>query len=228
MAGEAERRELERLVRGWLLNRPKPSSLRLMVGDEARAVGIPANATWANIAATVVKLRPDTIEALDPAGAVLRVTDFAELAGDELGDEVQIPGAPTLPTPAPGAAPPLEPFTVPPDPESQRFALVARLLADAYRHSTDVAFERIAGIIDRSEARAASLERSVDAMYRAQRLALERQQRDLEEREDEIEEAEEKGKGNGAIDKLVEHFAESFADDDAGTKTDAQPNGKAH
>jgi hypothetical protein len=223
-SSDAERRELERVLRGWLLKRPKPASLRIVVADEPRAVAIPPNATFATIAASVVRLRPDQIEALDPSGAVLRVTDFGELTGEEDGDE-RLPGAPTLPTPAPAA--PLEPLTVPPDPESQRFALVARLLADAYRHSTDVAFERIAGIIDRSEARAASLERAVDAMYRAQRAALERTARDLEEREEEIEEAEDK-KGNGAIDKLVEHFAESFSDDDAGDKGQPQPNGKAH
>lgn len=220
---EAERRELERVVRLWLLQKPRPASLVLAVGDERRAMALPPNAVWASVASTVVRMAPDSFEALDDKGAILRVTDFAELTGSD--DELDTP-RPT--TPAPPAAPDM---VVPPDPESQRFALVANLLAQAYRHGTHVAFERLAAMAERADSRAAGLERAIETQYRTERMRLERMARELEEREVEIEE-ERDVEGNGAIDKIVAHVAKHVGgvddDDDDAPPAEPQANGKAH
>ena len=212
-------RERLSLTRGWLLQRPRPSSLRLTVGTETRNVTIAPAQTWANVAETVVALDPDQIESHDEKWNVIRATEAH--FGDELELDDAGGGQRTTPAPPPE-------LVLAQDPESQRFALVARLLADAYRHSTDVAFERLADIAERQEARAATLERTVDTMYKVERHRLERAYRELEEREDEVEEATTETKDD-PIAKIIEGVAKHFGDDGAGDgETSPQPNGKAH
>lgn len=217
-----EDRERLRLTRGWLLQQPRPASLRLSVGTTTRNVSIQPNQSWADVAKTVVALDPDQIEALDDKGNIIRATNAHFGDDDELELE-QHSARPTTPAPA------LD-LVVPQDAESQRFALFARLLSDAYRHSTDVAFDRLAGIAEAQERRAQSLEATVDTMYKIERQRLERAYQDLEERED--EEEEERGKkGDDPIEKIIKGVAKHFGDDDAGDEPPAaeppQPNGKA-
>lgn len=192
-------------LRSWLLPSPRPVAVRVRVGKETHELSV-AGQTWAKVAASIIALEPDRIEALDAEGKVLRVTKPQETDDDE----------PTEATPAPVI--PAHAY----DPETLRFELVAKLLADAYRHSTDVAFTKIVDIVNAQNRRAESLERSLQASERILRRQIEDQAEELAEAQEQAE------KGPlGGITELVQGFmgGQQKAADQAAPKP---TNGKGH
>lgn len=152
-------------IRGWLLCAPKPTAIRVHSSDgQAHEIEC-SGQSWQSIAASVEALQPELVEALDAGGKLLRAMRPAD----------QEPSAPERSSSSSGSALPGA------DAETQRFVLVAKLLAEAYHHSTEVAFARIVDLFDATNRRSESTERARESMYRAQVKALEDQIRALGE-----------------------------------------------
>jgi hypothetical protein len=136
-------------IRGWLLCQPRPVSLRITNEDQAaHTLEIKPGQSWAQTAESVHALKPELIEALDDDGKLIRAVRPGDVESDEEADESE--GIPVLAN----------------DPESARLMMFARLIADAYKHSTDVAFARLADLLEVVNNRATSLERTVDSLNR--------------------------------------------------------------
>lgn len=143
-------------IRGWLLSQPRPATLRVITTDDRHhEVAVSNGVSWMAIAQSVQALNPALVEAYDEAGKILRAVRPLE-QGHADG-----PSA----TPAPLALP------TGTDPQSVMLLHFADLLAAAYRHSTDVAFERMVGMFEQMNRRSEVLERSLEQTYRLLRRA---------------------------------------------------------
>jgi hypothetical protein len=149
-----------RLIRNWLLKPPKPHSLRVTSGDDTQTLEF-GNQKYAAIAASIEALDPDKIEALDPNGKLIRAIkaeQFEEPASED--DD----GAPTAA--AKTNAKQLER-------EMAMLSKFGELLADAYKHSTTIAFGKMVELFDATAKRGESLEKSLAATERLLRRAYE-------------------------------------------------------
>ena len=142
-----------RELRGWLLCQPRAASLRCVSADQGEhKLAIDPGTSWIKVAETVAALQPELVEALDAKGQLIRAIRPDEVAADEDAE-------PNV--------------SLSQDPENARIITFAKLLADAYRHSTEVAFDKLAQLFDAVNRRSESLEKSLDAMLRIQRKAIE-------------------------------------------------------
>jgi len=187
-------------IRAWLLQQPRAASLRVQCGKERQDLSV-AGQSWAKLAGTIEAMQPDRIEALDVGGNLLRAVRPADV--DDVEQEAEAPPEASL-VPPPTAY----------DPETVRFELIAKLLADAHKFSVGVAFEKIVLIVDAQNRRSESLER---ALASAERL-MRKQAEDL------FEEAETKAQEN-PISDMVSGFLKG-AVNGSNEKT-TTPNGKA-
>lgn len=121
--------------------------------------------SWAAVAASITALDPDVVEALDEEGAILRVLS---------SDDMVKPAREALPPPPPPAPKPLSN-----DPETRRFELFATLLSDAYRHSTEVAFEKMVDLFAAVNKQGENTHKSLENMHKLMRRALEDRYDDL-------------------------------------------------
>jgi len=190
-------------IRAWLLQQPRAASLRVQTGKERQEIAV-AGQSWAKLAATIEAMQADRIEALDVGGNILRAVRPADV--DDV--EQEAPALPELIQPPPTAY----------DPETVRFELIAKLLADAHKFSVGVAFEKIVMIVDAQNRRSESLERALSS---AERL-LRRQAEELfDEAETKAREAEE-----NPLKDMVSGFLKGAANGGA-AKTTTPTNGKA-
>jgi hypothetical protein len=140
-------------IRAWLMIAPRPKAVRLSTeGVESRKLETPDGTKWIQVADTIDALEPELIEALNAEGGVIRAKRPAEFDDDEDEKEDTTGGTGI-------------PLNVQ-DPESIRLVTFAQLLANAYRHSTDVAFARLADMFEASTRRQEALERSLESMNR--------------------------------------------------------------
>jgi hypothetical protein len=149
-------------IRGWLLCQPRASTLRVLTAeDQNHEVAVTNGVSWMAIAQSIHALDPMRIEAYDADGKIIRVIRPRE-------ENV---------SPRPADATAAQPLILPPgtDPQSMLLLHFADLLAGAYRHSTDVAFERLASLFEAVNHRSESLERSLDTMHRLLRKAYQEQ-----------------------------------------------------
>lgn len=156
-------------MKAWLMQQPRPHIVRVTSLDGSINEVI-CGGPWPKVASTLVALQPELLEAMAPDKTLIRAArpnDQSEDWDDDDTDPSLSPRVPSLNNIAITAA----------DPETQRFALVAGLLAEAYRHSTDVAFNRLTTFLEMLLGRSADTERARDAVYRAQIKALEDQLR---------------------------------------------------
>ena len=179
-------------LRLWCMQMPRPSSVKVTCNDGAQhelACGAQANVGWKKLAETLVALDWQLIEALDEKGALIRATR------PELGDDDE-DGSPSLPIVA-----------VPQgtDAETQRFVLMAQLIANAYKHSTDTAFQRLSDMIEAASERAAEADRTRETFYRAQIRQLESQIRAMGKEPDAG------GDGGGMINAMLAQFMSGAA-----------------
>lgn len=138
-------------IRGWLLQHPRPATVKVQSSDgRAHEVSVTSGVSWMAIAQSVHALSPSLIECYDDKGKIIRAVRPDD--DDNNGDKDK--------------ALPLQLGNV--DPQSAQLIHFADLLAAAYRHSTDVAFERLASLFESSVRRAESLERTVDKLVRQQ------------------------------------------------------------
>lgn len=140
-------------IRTWLLAQPKPASVRLSCADDqTHEMEVVPGGSWARLAESIAAMEPVRIDALDAKGKLIRAVKPAEHQEHEDDDELEQGVAPAAKgNPLAGD-----------DAETRRFRLVAELIAQAYRHSTDVAFNKMTDMFGamnhRADALAASLE----------------------------------------------------------------------
>lgn len=197
-------------IRSWCLQQPRPSTLRVKSGKEVNDIPIVAGVPWSQYAKTVFALAPDTLQALDDKGNLLRVIN----PDDDDDDE------PAAAAPATAAA---ANAAIVVDPETARFQLFATLIAEAYRHSNDVAFNKLVEIANIMGKRGESLERSLSTLERQ----LHRQMLDNVEIQ---AEAAEQAAAN-PLNELINTVASGFAGGqsaraEAAAAPAAKPNGK--
>lgn len=154
-------------IRGWLLCQPRPVALHLKCGDDT-VHELECSGSWANIAASIEAMEPLLIEALDAKGKLIRA-----VRPDE--QEPEAPGAASKTDPVAAAA------VASVDAETRRFELMARLIAEAYKHSTDVAFTKLVDLATASNARSAMLEKNLESMHKLMNRALAKQVDEAEE-----------------------------------------------
>jgi len=136
-------------IRGWLLQHPRPATVHVQSEDGRRhEVSVSQGVSWMAIAQSVHALSPTLIECYDEKGKIIRAVRPQD---DDSSD-----GKQPLPLQLPANV----------DPHSVQLIHFADLLAAAYRHSTDVAFERLASLFEASVRRSESLERTIDKLVR--------------------------------------------------------------
>lgn len=119
---------------------------------QSHDIEVTAGANWARIADSILALTPDRIDALDVAGKLIRAVKPADVDAEE---EVEADeGIPVLAN----------------DPESIRLTTFARLLSEAYRHSTEVAFEKLGElfrmVVEKSQVQDATIDKLNAALTR--------------------------------------------------------------
>lgn len=151
-------------IRAWLMQTPKPALVRVhLEGGEKHDLkcGSAASVGWKKLSETILALPWDRLEAFDEEETLIRAT----AAGMDEEDE------------STGTAPPNIAVPVGMDSETARLTLVAQLLANAYRHSTDVAFQRLSDLITAMQRSTEDAERARESFYKAQIKSLETQLR---------------------------------------------------
>lgn len=140
-----------RAIRSWLITVPRPAFCRVTDASEAQhEVTLGPATNWARAAETIEALEPVRLEALDEKKGLIRATKYDPSGEEETDDGHTVPAAPRF------AMPPLPASS---DPETVRLITFAGLIADAYRHSTEVAFARMVDVFQSCNARAETAER---------------------------------------------------------------------
>lgn len=157
----------------WLRKHPQSSKLRVTGLDGiVREVDL-KGARLPRVVETLRSIKADVIEGLNADGSILKATTMAELDDmppEDDDERQQQPQQPLFPRTA------LPPITAA-DPETQRYILTATLIANAYAHGYEVAFERLAQFVDGYQDRSQGLEQQRDAFHRMQIKQLESQLR---------------------------------------------------
>lgn len=153
-------------LRTWLLKQPRPSTLRIVAGDgTSHKLVCPEGVRWTEVAASVMALQPDAIEAFSDDGNLLRAVRPDEEQDEEEEEESEDDKRAAEVIDVPANA----------DPESQRLIIFARLISDAYRHSADVAFDKLAALFDAVVHRSEAQEKTISALDRLmQKMLLEK------------------------------------------------------
>jgi hypothetical protein len=146
-----------RQIRNFLIRQPRPNALRIIVGDDKTMMEIPKDPHWGQISESVDALGPDRIEMLDNKGNFIRAVK-AEQFDDEIVEDVKTNSK------AAGSK-------VAFDAETERFKLVAQLLAEAHRFS-EVAFNQLAKIVEGVTTSNVQKDKFIDSMQRAYNKAL--------------------------------------------------------
>ena len=141
-------------IRTWLLANPRPAKVKVLSGTdgESRIVEISPGVPWTTLAESVHALDPELIEALDGEGNTLRSVKPEEEPEPPPPEQISIPQGV--------------------DGGTQQLLVFAQLLAGAYRHSTDVAFERMVSMFEACNRRSETLENSLDSMVKLLRRAV--------------------------------------------------------
>lgn len=119
-----------KLIRRYLIREPRPSKLRITTDEGIQEMQLPDVPKWADVAESVDALNSSLIEMLDDKGKLIRAFKAETYQGDDEEDAI------------------IAQKNLAQDAETARFTLVARLLADAYKFSTEVAFDKLVGLLD--------------------------------------------------------------------------------
>ncbi len=167
-------------IRGFLLQLPKPSLVRLTRDDGGEPQDIKPGKSYAKAAETIAALQPDLIECLDASGGVIRAqrTDTVEA---QRSDAAAIPA---------GLAA---------DPQALMLTHFANLLHRAYEHSTEIAFTRLVDLTERMGDRAEQIEQRLERAEATNRRLLQEQIDDAFERAAEQAEQATQQASNGAL-----------------------------
>lgn len=146
-------------LRTWLIQQPRPASVRATSADGVpNAIAIDPAASWVATAESIAALDPTLVEALDDKGTILRAKKAADLDPE---------GATNAGTAGYAARARSD------DPETQRLIVFAGLLAEAYKHSNEIAFARLVDMFDAVNKRSEALEKSLATSERIMRKTWE-------------------------------------------------------
>jgi len=139
-------------TRSWLMTQPKPHALRITCEGEISIIEV-GNTAWVALGKTIAAKSPELIEALDEKGVLIRAVRPAEEEDDTSTRSSS--------------------SSVTRDPETIRFELFAKLLAEAYKHANEVAFGKMVELFVVSNKRAENLEKSLASTDRILRKQFE-------------------------------------------------------
>lgn len=172
-------------IRGFLLQKPKPANVRVTGDGEPEVISV--GRSYSRLAETIDALNVDLVECLDANGKVLRALRLSS-------SEPSRSDAPSLPA------------VLAQDPHAAMLTHFGSLLADAYRHSTEVAFTKMVEVTDSHRSYTEQLEGRLAQLE----SALRRSNKDLLDAElDRLEELKEKateGEAGGLGEQLVSSF----------------------
>lgn len=190
-------------IRTWCLPKPRPASLRVHVGKQVDIVSVTGQ-SWLKLATTIEAMQADLVEALDAEGRVLRAVRPADVDSEDKQEEPE------------ALTPPASAY----DPETVRFTLVANLLAEAYKHANETAFDKLVAIADVGARRAEALEKTMATYDRMRRSEL----------EDRIAQYEEQLTAAGGDQVTLAGLAQAFLGGQNMTQKPTPPttNGKGH
>jgi hypothetical protein len=175
-----------RKIRGFLLQNPKPSMVRVS-GAECDSQELKPGRNYARCAETIEALAVDLIECFDAGGKLLRAHRVDSDDDEEQSSDVPLP---------PGLAA---------DPNALMLTHFANLLHRAYKHSTEIAFVKMVDIVERMGERSESIEARLERTEaQNRRLANEAIEAELERAQ---ELAEQRAEGGG---DLVQNLAGAF------------------
>jgi hypothetical protein len=162
-------------LRKWFLRQPHAETIRMTVGDGViQEIKPTRNQSWAKISETVHAIAPELIELLDKDDRIIR----AMRPGEETESNTS---APTPPAP------------ITTDPETARLTHFANLIHRAYEHSVNVAFEKMASLMEAMNQRSDSIEARLERAEAAYRRVAADQLKDAWDRVYEASEAAENG-----------------------------------
>ncbi len=162
-------------IRCWCMQQPRPALVRCTNVDDVTQEVLVQGA-WTKLADTILALQPELLEALTPEKTLIRALRPNDLSDEWDDGQEQEPRARRTRSPTPAASIGI-PITAA-DPETQRFALVASLLADAYKHANqahDAAFQHLVEIVQGATKRSESVERAKDALHKLEVQRLRQQ-----------------------------------------------------
>jgi hypothetical protein len=138
-------------LRGWLLQQPRPASLRVQAEDgQVHEIDCGTTRSWAKLAETVAAVSPVQIEALDASKKLLRAVRPEE----------------TAEAPQRALTPAVASSVHRYDAETARFQTFATLLADAYRHSSEIAFAKLVELYEVNVQASVAQSREVENLLR--------------------------------------------------------------
>lgn len=164
-------------IRGWLLQQPKPSLLRVTTGDGEPQELRPSR-SYAKTAESIAALGPDLVECLDGEGKLLRALRLSEVDAAR-SHAAEIPQ---------GLAS---------DPHALMLTHFANLLHRAYEHSTEIAFVKLVEVVERVGDRAEAIEQRLERAEATNRRLAQDQIDDALERAQEAAEKQAAGAGDG-------------------------------
>lgn len=141
-------------IRGWLLQVPKPSAVRVTGDGEPQT--LKPGRSYAKLAETIVALGVDLVEALDKDGNVIRATRFQ-------ADEAHRSDAAAIPA------------GLEKDPNALMLTHLANLIHRAYEHSSEVAFTKLVELVDKMNDRADGIEARLERAESRNRALLQDQ-----------------------------------------------------
>jgi hypothetical protein len=158
-------------IRVWCMQHPRPAAVRCTNAD-GLVQEVLVQGAWTKLADTIHALQPELLEAINADKMLIRAlrpNDISEDWGDADPE-------PRRPRAAESAARSMQITAA--DPETQRFALVAQLIADAYKdanQSHQTAFQHLVDIVNSSQRRSESVERAKDALHKVEVQRLRQQ-----------------------------------------------------
>jgi hypothetical protein len=190
-------------IRGFLLQLPKPSLLRVTSRD-GEPQELKLSKSFAKTADSVVALDAELVECLDASGAVLRAMRISAVDARR-SDAAEIP------------------VGLQADPNALMLTHFANLLHRAYEHSTEIAFVKLVDLTERLNDRSEAIEQRLERAEAANRRLLQDQVDDAMERvEDEANKAQE---GGG---DLLQQLGGAFLSGQLQSKPPVKTNGAAH
>lgn len=191
-------------IRGFLLQLPKPSRIRVTAGD-GEPQEIKPGRSYAKVADSIEALGVDLIECLDVDGSVIRALRLSTVDARR-SDAAEIPAGIAV------------------DPQALMLTHFANLLHRAYEHSTEVAFTRLVELAERLSAHTESIEARLAQTEAALRRAQSDQIDDALERAQEVVAKTENGEGGDMLQQMAAAFLQGKMQNGAAGKPSS--NGK--
>jgi hypothetical protein len=129
-------------IRGFLLQHPKPTLIRLTSSDRETEELKPGR-SFAKLAETIAAIGPDLIECLDNEKHILRALRLGSVDAAR-SDAAEIPEG------------------IKADPQALMLTHFANLIHRAYEHSTEVAFDKLTEVMERMNERSDSIEQRLE------------------------------------------------------------------